>query len=87
VAPAASRNGASHRARTVSTDLAVAAARAIAAVVKPTELNASFIIPSVFNPEVAPAVAAAVRQVADASTATGRPQPMEPVATAGLGEA
>ncbi|HZG95053.1 MAG TPA: NAD-dependent malic enzyme [Mycobacteriales bacterium] len=75
------------QARTVSTDLAVAAARAIAAVVKPTELNASFIIPSVFNPEVAPAVAAAVRQVADASTATGRPQPMEPVATAGLGEA
>jgi hypothetical protein len=73
------------QARTVSTDLAVAAARAIAAVVKPTELNASFIIPSVFNPEVAPAVAAAVRQVADASTATGRPQPMEPVATAGLG--
>jgi malate dehydrogenase (oxaloacetate-decarboxylating) len=77
------------QARTVSTDLAVAAARAIAAVVKPTELNASFIIPSVFNPEVAPAVAAAVRKVAEASTPGGRtePEPIAPDATAGLAEA
>jgi malate dehydrogenase (oxaloacetate-decarboxylating) len=66
------------QARTVSTDLAVAAARALAAVVKPTELNASFIIPSVFNPEVAPAVAAAVRQVADASSTAAQPDP-EPI--------
>jgi malate dehydrogenase (oxaloacetate-decarboxylating) len=31
-------------------------------VVTDEELNANFIVPSVFNPEVAPAVAAAVRE-------------------------
>jgi malate dehydrogenase (oxaloacetate-decarboxylating) len=42
----------------------VAAANAIADVVRPDELNPSFIIPSVFDPDVAPAVAAAVRAAA-----------------------
>ncbi len=42
----------------------VAAAEAIAAEVSSDELNASFIIPSVFDPAVAPAVAAAVREAA-----------------------
>ena len=42
----------------------VAAASAIADSVQPDELNASFIIPSVFDATVAPAVAAAVRRVA-----------------------
>ena len=37
---------------------------AIADAVKPDELNASYIVPSVFDPAVAPAVAAAVRSVA-----------------------
>ncbi|MFE3598432.1 NAD-dependent malic enzyme [Streptomyces sp. NPDC059142] len=45
----------------------VAAARAIADRVAPEELNAGFIIPSVFDPTVAPAVADAVR----ASSGTG----------------
>jgi malate dehydrogenase (oxaloacetate-decarboxylating) len=44
----------------------VAAATAIADVVHPDELNASYIVPSVFDPVVAPAVAAAVRAVATA---------------------
>ena len=44
----------------------VAAATAIADVVTPEKLNASFIVPSVFDPAVAPAVAAAVRGVAKA---------------------
>jgi malate dehydrogenase (oxaloacetate-decarboxylating) len=44
----------------------LAAARAIAEAVAPDQLNASFIVPSVFDPKVAPAVAAAVR---DAMTA------------------
>ena len=35
---------------------------AIANCVAPDELNASFIVPSVFDPAVAPAVAAAVRE-------------------------
>ena len=39
----------------------IAAATAIANTVKPSELNANYIVPSVFDPEVAPAVAAAVR--------------------------
>jgi malate dehydrogenase (oxaloacetate-decarboxylating) len=45
----------------------VAAARAIADAVRPDELNPSYIVPSVFDPAVAPAVAAAVRSVAVAS--------------------
>ncbi|WP_026877837.1 NAD-dependent malic enzyme [Jiangella gansuensis] len=42
----------------------LAAARAIADSVGPDEVNASYIVPSVFDPEVAPAVAAAVKQAA-----------------------
>ena len=42
----------------------LAAARAIADAVGPERVNASYIVPSVFDPEVAPAVAAAVKQAA-----------------------
>jgi malate dehydrogenase (oxaloacetate-decarboxylating) len=48
----------------ITDEMLVAAANAIADVVHPDELNPSFIVPSVFDPEVAPAVAAAVRAVA-----------------------
>ena len=48
------------RAKEVSVDKLLAAARAIAGVVHPDELNPSFIIPSVFHPDVPGAVAAAV---------------------------
>jgi len=44
----------------------VAAATAIADVVQPEQLNRSFIVPSVFDPAVAPAVASAVRGAARA---------------------
>ncbi|MGZ4597198.1 MAG: malic enzyme-like NAD(P)-binding protein [Actinomycetes bacterium] len=47
--------------KTVSVDTLIAAARALAAVVTDDELNASYIVPSVFHPDVAAAVAAAVR--------------------------
>ena len=40
---------------------------AIAAVVKPDELSAEYVIPSVFNREVAPLVAAAVAAAAESS--------------------
>src|SRR3954470_16368125 len=43
----------------------IAAATAIAAVVRAAELNPTYIVPSVFDPAVAPAVAAAVRAVAE----------------------
>jgi malate dehydrogenase (oxaloacetate-decarboxylating) len=45
----------------ISDDMMIGAAKAIADVVSPDELNPSFIVPSVFDPSVAPAVAAAVR--------------------------
>jgi malate dehydrogenase (oxaloacetate-decarboxylating) len=51
-------------ARTITDEMLVAAAQAIADAVSPEELNASYIVPSVFDPAVAPAVAAAVRAVA-----------------------
>ena len=50
----------------ISENILVAAARAIADCVSSTQLNSSFIVPSVFDPQVAPAVAAAVQSVADA---------------------
>ena len=52
------------RARTVNDEMKVAAARAIAACVGRTELSEEYIIPSVFNRAVAPAVAAAVARAA-----------------------
>jgi len=45
----------------------VAAATAIADRVEDEELNGSYIVPSVFDTTVAPAVAAAVREVADSA--------------------
>jgi len=48
-------------ARDITDAILVAAATAIADVVRPDELNASYIVPSVFDPAVAPAVAAAVK--------------------------
>jgi malate dehydrogenase (oxaloacetate-decarboxylating) len=50
--------------RTVTDDMLVAAARALAGVASPEELGPHYIIPSVFHPDVASAVAAAVRDAA-----------------------
>jgi malate dehydrogenase (oxaloacetate-decarboxylating) len=47
----------------------IAAAEAIADAVRPEELNPSYIVPSVFDPTVAPAVAAAIRQLSGAADA------------------
>jgi malate dehydrogenase (oxaloacetate-decarboxylating) len=52
------------QASVITDEMLVAAATAIADVVTADELNPSFIVPSVFDPKVAPAVAAAVREVA-----------------------
>jgi malate dehydrogenase (oxaloacetate-decarboxylating) len=56
--------------RAVTDDMLIAAARALAGVVSPGELGPHYIIPSVFHPNVASAVAAAVRDAAG-----GRPVP------------
>jgi malate dehydrogenase (oxaloacetate-decarboxylating) len=53
-------------AKQITENVLVAAARAIADCVSSTQLNSSFIVPSVFDPQVAPAVAAAVQSVASA---------------------
>ena len=50
--------------RSISEGMKVAAAEAIAGVIPDDELNPDYIIPSVFNRAVAPAVAAEVRRVA-----------------------
>jgi malate dehydrogenase (oxaloacetate-decarboxylating) len=55
------------RASTITEDMKMAAARAIAAIVDESELREDYIIPSVFNRDVAPAVAAAVAEQARAS--------------------
>src|SRR6267142_3374718 len=52
------------RARTVNDEMKVAAARAIAACVGRSELSEEYIIPSVFNKNVAPAVAEGVARAA-----------------------
>jgi len=48
----------------VNEEMKVAAAHAIASLVKPEELSADYIIPSVFNPQVGPAVGKAVKEAA-----------------------
>ena len=47
----------------IEDDLLVAAAEAIADCVSPSQLNASFIVPSVFDPQVVTKVAAAVKKI------------------------
>jgi malate dehydrogenase (oxaloacetate-decarboxylating) len=55
------------RARAITEEMKMAAAHAIAAIVPDEELREDYIIPSVFNRDVAPAVAAAVAEQARAS--------------------
>ena len=55
------------RAREITEDMKMAAARAIAAIVDDSELREDYIIPSVFNRDVSPAVAAAVGEQARAT--------------------
>jgi malate dehydrogenase (oxaloacetate-decarboxylating) len=55
------------RAAEIDDPMKLAAAEAIAAVVKPAELEPDYVIPSVFNREVAPAVAEAVAEAAETS--------------------
>jgi malate dehydrogenase (oxaloacetate-decarboxylating) len=55
------------RASTINEDMKLAAARAIASVVSDDELDPEYIIPSVFNRDVASAVATAVAEAAQAS--------------------
>ncbi|MHB1244691.1 MAG: malic enzyme-like NAD(P)-binding protein, partial [Gaiellaceae bacterium] len=55
------------RARTINEEMKVAAAHALAGTISTKELAADYIVPSVFNRAVVPAVAAAVAQAAEAT--------------------
>ena len=59
------------QARTITDNMLLAAADAMADVVEPERLNASFIVPSVFDPRVATAVAEAVARAVEGERATG----------------
>ncbi|MCD0485089.1 NAD-dependent malic enzyme [Streptacidiphilus sp. ASG 303] len=69
--------------RNVNTEMMLAAARALAATVQEDQLNANYIIPSVFHPDVAKTVAAAVRE---AALATGSAPAHVPAGTVGITE-
>jgi malate dehydrogenase (oxaloacetate-decarboxylating) len=56
------------RSHVITDAMLLAAARALASVVTDEELNPAYIIPSVFHPDVAATVAAAVVEVATAGT-------------------
>jgi malate dehydrogenase (oxaloacetate-decarboxylating) len=64
-------------ARTIDLATEAAAAEALAGVLRPDELNPSFIVPSVFDPDVTEAVADAVRRTVavnqDAADVSGDP--------------
>jgi malate dehydrogenase (oxaloacetate-decarboxylating) len=61
------------RASEITREMTVAAATALATVVKPEELEADYIIPSVFNRDVAPVVAQAVAEAAVRSGVARKP--------------
>ena len=63
------------RARTITREMEVAAAHAIASVIPDDELGTEYIIPSVFNRDVAPRVAAAVAAAAEGAGVARRPRP------------
>ncbi|HEX4746920.1 MAG TPA: NAD-dependent malic enzyme [Gaiellaceae bacterium] len=62
------------RATTITKEMEVAAARAIASAIPKEELGHEYVIPSVFNRDVAPRVAAAVAEAAEASGVARRPR-------------
>jgi malate dehydrogenase (oxaloacetate-decarboxylating) len=61
------------RASAITKEMEVAAAHAIASVIPPEELGHEYIIPSVFNRDVAPRVAEAVAEAAEAAGVARRP--------------
>ena len=66
------------RARTIDAEMELAAAHAIAGSIPPDELSADYVIPSVFNRSIAPAVATAVADAAQRSGVARRSAPTTP---------
>ena len=67
------------RASAITSEMKFAAAHAIASVVKPDELDPEYIIPSVFNPEVTPLVAAATAEAAERAGVANKPRAVSAV--------
>ncbi len=65
------------RATTITESMKLAAAEAISGTIQPDELGAEYIIPSVFNRDVHPAVAAAVAQAAERAGVARRRHPTD----------
>jgi malate dehydrogenase (oxaloacetate-decarboxylating) len=63
------------RATSITKEMEVAAARAIASVIAPDELGPEYIVPSVFNRDVGPRVALEVAAAAEAVGVARRPRP------------
>jgi malate dehydrogenase (oxaloacetate-decarboxylating) len=74
VFPGVFRGALDVRARQITEEMELDAAHALAAVVKPEELEADYIVPSVFNRDVAPTVANAVAAAAERSGAARKPR-------------
>jgi malate dehydrogenase (oxaloacetate-decarboxylating) len=72
------------RASAITDEMKSAAAHAIASVVQEDELDPEYIIPSVFNPGVAPAVAAAVANAAECAGVARKPRGPDATAPAVL---
>jgi malate dehydrogenase (oxaloacetate-decarboxylating) len=69
------------RASAITREMELAAARALAAVVETAHVEADYVIPSVFDQRVAPAVAAAVAEAAEASGIARRRRTAETATT------
>ena len=72
VFPGVFRGALDARATTITRGMELAAAHALAAVVEPDHLEADYVIPSVFDRRVAPAVSEAVERAARAEGVAGR---------------
>ena len=67
------------RARSITPEMELAAARAIAASIPVDDLAADYVVPSVFNRAVSPSVAQAVADAAVASGVARRPRTTAPI--------
>ena len=70
------------RATTITREMELAAARALAGVVEPEHVEADYIVASVFDERVAPAVASAVAEAAEAGGVARRVRPTAAAAVA-----
>jgi malate dehydrogenase (oxaloacetate-decarboxylating) len=75
VFPGVFRGALDVRATTITREMELAAAEALAAVVEPDHRGPDYVIPSVFDRRVAPAIAAAVAEAAEASGVARRRRP------------